>query len=214
MAVITLVFSHMFSRNIENYPVYLLSGQLIFNYFSESTKQAMRSVTDNAGILKRVYVPKYIYALSRVLASFVNMLFSFIAFMLIFIVMRMPFQWTMLLIPIPVIYTFVFSLGVGLLLSSLAVFFRDVTYIYDIFIILLMYMTPLFYPASLLPRTAAIIMNFNPIYHFVTYFRSLTLSGVVPGLSQNLICAGFSLAALCFGACVFIKQQPKFILYL
>jgi len=214
MLVITMVFSHMFSREIENYPVYLLSGQLIFNYFSESTKQAMRSVTDHAGIIKKVYVPKCIFVLARVLSSLVNLLFSFAAFMLIFIVMRMPFQWAMLLIPIPVIYTLVFALGVGLILSSLAVFFRDITYIYDIFILLLMYMTPLFYPASLLSGTAAVIMNFNPIYHFVSYFRSLALSGIVPGLWQNLVCAGFSLTAFCIGVYVFIKQQPKYILYL
>ena len=214
MLVLTWVFSNIFRFQIENFPVYLLSGQLIFNFFSESTLQAMGSVIGNEGIIKKVYVPKYVFPLARVLSSLVNLLFSFIAFLFVFIITGVEFQWTMLLLPIPLIYTFVFSLGIAMLMSSMAVFFRDLTYLYGVLITLLTFMTPLFYPVSILPDNMVLVIGFNPIYHFVDYFRNLTLWGVVPDLWSNMVCIGFSLAALCGGTYVFARQQDRYMLYL
>ena len=214
MLVITMVFSYLFRRQIEYFPVYLLGGQLVYGFFNESTSQGMNTVINNEGIIKKIYVPKYIFPLSRVLSSLVNLLFSFLAFMLVFIVTRAPFHWTMLLLPIPIIYTFVFSLGVAMLLSSMAVFFRDLTYLYGVFTLLLMYLTPIFYPVEILPERLLPFMGFNPLYHFVDYFRDLTLKGIVPDLWSNMVCIGFSLAALCCGVYVFMTQQDKYILHL
>ena len=213
MLVMTLVFSYLFG-DIENFPVYLLSGQIIFGFFNESTTQAMTSLIANEGVIKKVYVPKYIFPLSRVLSSLVNLLFSFIAFLLVFIITRAPFHWTMLLIPIPIIYTFVFSLGIAMIMSSLAVFFRDLTYIYGVFLTLLMYLTPVFYPVTIIPESFLPLYGFNPMYHLVDYFRDLALRGVVPDLWSNMVCIGFALAALCGGTYVFMKQQERYILYL
>jgi ABC-type polysaccharide/polyol phosphate export permease len=196
MLVMTMVFSYLFRFQIENFPVYLLSGQIIFGFFSESTNQAMGSVIASETIIKKVYVPKYIFPLARVASSLVNLFFSFIAFLLVFILTRVPFQWTMLLLPVPIIYAFVFSLGVGLLLSSLAVFFRDLTYLYGILLTLWMYLTPLFYPIDIIPERMRPFMGLNPLYQFIDYFRSLAIHGTVPGLWTNAVCAGFSLAAL------------------
>ncbi|MCL2060309.1 MAG: ABC transporter permease, partial [Oscillospiraceae bacterium] len=146
MLVMTLVFSYIFRFQIENFPVYLLSGQIIFGFFSESTTQAMGSVIAGEGIIKKIYVPKYIFPVSRVLSSLVNLAFSFIAFLLVFIFTGVQFKPTMLLLPIPILYVLVFSLGIAMLLSSMAVFFRDLTYLYGVFLTLLLYLTPLFYP--------------------------------------------------------------------
>ena len=214
MLVMTLVFSYIFRFQIENFPVYLLSGQIIFGFFSESTTQAMGSVIANEGIIRKVYVPKYVFPVARVLSSLVNLLFSFIAFLLVFIVTRAPFHWTILLIPIPIIYTFIFSCGVAMLLSSMAVFFRDLTYLYGVFMTLLMYLTPLFYPVDILPERVIPIIGFNPLYHFVDYIRNLALYGIVPDLWSNMVCLGFALAALCCGVYVFMAQQEKYILHL
>jgi ABC-type polysaccharide/polyol phosphate export permease len=208
-----MVFSNIFGRDM-NFPVYLLSGQLIFGFFNESTTQAMRSVVGGAGIIRKIFVPKYIFPVSRVLSSMVNMFFSFLAFLLVFIVTRAPVHWNMLLIPIPILYTFVFSLGVGMLLSSLAVFFHDITYLYGVFTVLLMYLTPIFYPVSLLPRLVEQFIGLNPLYHYVDYFRKLVMHGVVPGLWPNMVCIGFALAALSVGIYVSVSQQGKYILYL
>jgi len=211
MTVMTIVFSYLFNR-IQFFPVYLLSGLIIYNFFSESTTLAMNSVIVSEGIIKKIYVPKYIFPLARVISSLVNLAFSLIAFVLVFIVTGAPFHWTILLFPIPIIYTFVFALGVAMLMSSLAVFYRDLTYLYGVFTLLLMYMTPLFYPVEILPDWMIPVIGLNPIYHFVDYFRSLTLDGVIPDLWSNMVCIGFSLAALCGGTYVFMKKQDKYIL--
>jgi ABC-type polysaccharide/polyol phosphate export permease len=214
MLVMAMVFSYIFRMQIENFPVYMLSGNIIYSFFSESTNQAMGSVIANEGIIKKVYVPKYIFPVSKVLSSLVNLLFSFIAFLLVFIITQASFRWTLLLIPIPIIYAFVFSLGISMLLSSLAVFFRDLSYLYGVLLTLLMYMTPLFYPIEALPESMVTVIGFNPIYHFVNYFRDLALRGAVPGLWENMVCLGFALAALCLGMFTFMSQQDRYILHL
>jgi len=214
MLIMTMVFSFIFARNIPNFPVYLLSGQLIFMFFSESTNRAMASIIENAPIIKKVYIPKYIFPLARVLSSLVNLFFSLCAFTLVFIVTRAPFHLSLLLIPIPIIYTFIFALGVGLLLSSLSVFFRDLTYLYGVSITLLTYLTPIFYPIDILPGWVQNIVGLNPIYHFVDYFRCLALYGTVPDLWSNIVCIGFAAASLSTGLYVVMKQQDKYILYI
>jgi len=211
MTVISFVFSQIFAR-VGNFPVYLLSGLIIYNFFNESTNLAMRSVIGSEGIIKKIYVPKYIFPLARVISSLVNLLFSLIAFLLVFIVTGAEFQWTMLLLPIPILYTFLFSLGVAMLISSLAVFFRDLTYLYGIVLLMLMYLSAIFFPIDILPDWMVPVIGFNPIYHFITYFRTLALWGEVPDLWSNMVCIGFALAALCVGTFVFMKQQDKFIL--
>jgi len=214
MLVMTMVFSYLFRFQIENFPVYLLSGQIVFGFFSESTTQAMGSVIASEGIIKKVYVPKYIFPLARVLSSLVNLAFSLIAFLLVFTITRVPFNWTMLLLPIPIAYAFIFSCGIAMLLSSLSVFFRDLTYLYGIFLTLLMYLTPLFYPVEILPERLIPVMGFNPLYHFVDYVRDLALRNTVPNLWENLVCIGFALAALCIGTYTFMRQQDRYILHL
>jgi len=214
MLVLTMVFSIVFRFEIEFFPVYLLSGQLIFNFFAESTNTAMTSIIGNAGVIKKVYVPKYIFPASRVVSSLVNVFFSFVAFIFVVLVTRAPMHWTILLMPIPMLYTFLFSLGIGMLLSSMAVFFRDLSYIYGIFITLLMFLTPIFYPIDILPDRVFQLIHLNPIFHYVSYFRALALDGVIPGLWTNVICLGFALMALCSGLYATLAKQDRYILYL
>jgi len=214
MLVLTMVFSILFRFDIEFFPVYLLSGQLVFNFFAESTNQAMSSIIGNAGIIKKVYVPKYIFPTSRVVSSLVNVFFSFAAFMFVVLVTRAPIHWTILLVPVPMLYTFLFSLGVGMLLSSVAVFFRDLSYIYGIFTTLLMFLTPIFYPVDILPDRVFQLIHLNPIFHYVSYFRALAMDGVIPGLWTNVICLGFALMALCCGMYATMAKQDRYILYL
>ncbi|MCL2357323.1 MAG: ABC transporter permease [Defluviitaleaceae bacterium] len=214
MLVLTMVFSTVFEFDIEYFPLYLLSGQLIFNFFSESTTLAMSSIINGASTIKKVYVPKYLFPTSRVLSSLVNLGFSLLAFMIVFFILRAPSHITMLLIPLPIIYIVVFSMGVGMFLSAMAVFFRDVSYIYGILTTLLMFMTPIFWPVAILPARVYHLIHLNPMFHFVTYFRDVALYGNVPGLWANIICIGFALAALGVGVYVKMAQQDKYILYL
>ena len=214
MLVMTMVFSYLFRFEIPNFPVYLLSGQLIIGFFGEATTRSMTSVIGAEGIIKKVYVPKYIFPVSNILSSLINLFFSFIALILVAIVTKAPFYWTMLLFPIPILYTFVFSIGVGMLLSALAVFFRDLTYLYGVFLTLLTYLSAIFYPIDVIPERFQPLMGLNPIYQFIAYFRNLVLYGVVPGIWTNAVCLGFALVALCCGTYVFMSKQDRFILYM
>ncbi|MCL1999352.1 MAG: ABC transporter permease [Turicibacter sp.] len=214
MLVLTMVFSMLFRFDIPNFPVYLLSGQLIFNFFSEATTRAMGSVLGGAGTIKKVYVPKYIFPASAVLSSVVNLAFAFVAFLFVYAITGEPLRWTLLLVPLPILYVFTFSLGLGMLLSSMAVFFRDITYLYGIAMTLLMFLTPIFYPVTILPDRIFHLIHLNPMFHYVSYFRELALYGTIPGLWANMLCLGFALAALCVGLFATMTQQDKFILYL
>lgn len=214
MVVITTVFSYMFRFDIENYPVYLLTGQLIYNFFSESTNFAMNSIISAGSLIKKVYLPKYIFPLSRTLSSFVNLLFSLVALLIILVITKTPITPVIFLFPLPLIYTLLFCIGTGLILSVLAVYFRDTVYLYGIFLTALMYLTPIFYPMNALPDNVINIIELNPLYHIVTMFRTIILEGQFPTLQDNLICLSFGIVSILIGLFIFKKKQDDFIMYL
>jgi ABC-2 type transport system permease protein len=214
MLVLTIVFSALFRFDIPNYPVYLLSGQVVFTFFSEATNMAMTSILGGGSMIKKVYMPKYIFPVSTVLSSLVNFLLSLIAVLLVMLVTRAPFHWAMLLIPIPIFYIFIFSMGVGLILSAAVVFFRDMTYLYGILLTALTYFTPLFYPISIIPHKFRFLISLNPMFHFVEYFRTVAIYGGVPSLWQNVVCLTLAFISLAIGLYVFYKKQDRFILYI
>mgnify|MGYP003292192949 CR=1 FL=1 len=155
MAVMSVVFSYMFRFDIPNYPLYLICGQTLWTFFNESTSMAMTSVLGNGALIRKVYIPKYIFPISRVLSSFVTMSFSLVAILIVMLVTRVPFTWNMLLIPIPLALLLVFCMGVGMVLAAMAVYFRDVLHLYGVVIMAWMYLTPVFYPVSALPEKVA-----------------------------------------------------------
>lgn len=213
MLVLTAVFSTLFRFEIENFPVYLLSGQIIFTMYSEVTNMCMTSVIGASALMKKVSVPKYIFPLSKALSSLVNFEFSFVALLLVMVVTRAPFNICMLYTPIVVLYAFAFSLGIGLILSAYMVFFRDISYLYGIFMTAIMYFTPLFYPISIIPDQVRWIISCNPLYHFVSCFRTCAIYGMIPSIWQNLICFTLAMVALSGGLLIFNKKQDQFILF-
>ena len=213
MVVITIVFSTLFKQNIPNFPIYYLSGSLIFAFNSESTTTALNSIISNASLIKKVYIPKYLFPLSNVLSGLVNLGFSLIAMFIVMLITGAPFHATLLLLPIPIFYTFLFSVGLGILLSAVTVFFRDIAHFYSVFILAWTYFTPIFYPVEILPDAAMKIMQLNPMYHLVSYMRSIVLYGVFPSLKENLLCLCLGLLMLALGLFVFYKKQDKFVLY-
>lgn len=214
MLVMTVIFSTLFKVSIENFPVYYLTGSILFSFFSEATNAGMVSILASASLLKKVYIPKYIFPVEKALFAFVNLLFSFIALGIIMAVTSTRVTWTALLFPVPIIYALIFSTGVGLILSVLAVFFRDILHIYSILLTAWTYFTPIFYPISIIPERFMPIMKINPLFHFITYLRQLILEGTVPSLKENLICFAFSFTAIIFGLYLFRKKQDKFVLYI
>ena len=205
--------STLFKQNIPNFPIYYLSGSLIFAFNSESTTTALNSIISNASLIKKVYIPKYLFPLSNVLSGLVNLGFSLIAMFIVMLITDAPFHATLLLLPIPIFYTFLFSVGLGILLSAVTVFFRDIAHFYSVFILAWTYFTPIFYPVEILPDAVMKLMQINPMYHLVAYMRSIVLYGVFPSLKENLLCLCLGLLMLALGLFVFYKKQDKFVLY-
>ena len=214
MCVITVVFSTIFKQNIPNFPIYYLSGSLIFSFNSEATTNAMHSILSNCSLIKKVYLPKYLFPISCVLSSLVNLGFSLVAMFIVMIVTRTPFHATLLLMPIPIFYTFLFSVGLGTMLAALTVYFRDIAHFYGVFILAWTYFTPIFYPGDILPDFALRLMQFNPMFHYVNFMRELVIYGTFPGITENLICVAMSVLMLFAGFWVFYKKQDHFVLYI
>ena len=212
MIIMSIVFSHIFRQDIENYPVYLMCGQVIFNFYSEASNMAMSSILGNASLIKKVYVPKYLFPTSRVCSSFVNLLTSFIALTIVIVATQSPIYWTILLVVFPIMYVFLFSLGMGLLLSALVVSFRDMMHLYGVLITAWLYVTPIFYPIGIIPEKFRFIINLNPLASIIEMFRDVVMLGVVPGVMLQLRCIIPCVIALVVGLRVFYKQQDSFIL--
>lgn len=219
MLVLTAVFSSIIRVEVEGgFALFYLTGYIIFNFVSESTSFALTSITSAAPLIKKVYIPKYVFPLQKCMFCFVNMLFSMIAFVFVFIVFCITGNVTphlsMLLFPIPMIYTFIFSLGLSLALSALVVFFRDIGHIWGILLTVWMYASPIIYPIEMVPDWLAAIIKINPLYHYIDYFRNVMIYGHVPGLVENGICLLYSVAILLVGIVIFRKSQDKFVLYI
>ena len=213
MCVITVVFSTLFRQNIPNFPIYYLAGSLIFSFNSEATSNGLYSIIGSASLIKKVYIPKYLFPISKVLSALVNLGFSLVAMFVVMIVTGAPFHATLLLMPLPIFYVFLFTSGLSLLLAAATVYFRDIAHFWGVFVLAWTYFTPIFYPVTILPSFAMKIMQLNPMYHYVTYMRDVVLYGTFPGMKENLICFLIGAVTLLIGLWVFYRKQDRFVLY-
>lgn len=217
MTVLSIVFSYFFSRygDIENFPVYLLCGQVIFNFFNESTSIAMGSIVHSGELIKKVYVPKYLFPMTKVMSSGVNLLSSMIALVIVMLVTRARVTPTVMLSIFPLLYVLLFSTGVSLFLSAVAVSFRDLMHLYGVITTAWMYLTPVIYPMSILeeaPGWVVFIINANPLTAFIKIFRCVVLDGVTAPAMLHAQSILWCAAALFVGSYVFRKAQDNFIL--
>ncbi|WP_409200096.1 ABC transporter permease [Methanobrevibacter sp. DSM 116169] len=214
MIVLTMVFSVLFSGMIENFPVYLLSGKLIFDLFANSTQGAMNSIKGNAEIIKKIYVPKYMFAIGIICSEFINFLISLLVLVLVMIVTQAPFHLSLIFAPIPIFFVLVLTTGVGLILATATTFFTDIKYLYGVLIMLLSFMTPLFYPIEIIPEQFLIAFKLNPLYSGVASFRDVILNGTFPQTGPLIFLIITSILSLIIGIIVFKKYQDKFVLNL
>ena len=214
MLVMTVVFSTVFRQNIENFPVYLMCGQLIFNFFNEASNMAMTSILGNAALIKKVYVPKYLFPLSRVCSSMVNMLTSFVALIIVIVATRTPITWTIITAVFPVLYVSLFAFGVGLILATVVVSFRDMQHLYGVITTAWLYMTPIFYPVSMLPDNIACIIKLNPLTSFVELMRYAVLYDTPAPWKYHAYAIAWCVIVVVLGMYIFKKKQDKFILKL
>ena len=214
MTVQFLVFSTFFSSDTQNSPVYLLSGVVCFSFFNECTTMCLSSISGNARLITKVYIPKYIFPLARTISSSINLAISLVPLLLASLVLGVAIRPQAILFFYFLICLIIFSLGIGLFLSALMVFFRDIQFLWSVLTQIWMYATPIFYPAEIIPEKYRFIVRFNPLYHFIGNCRTCLINGISPEPMAYIFCLLFAMVSLFIGAYTFKKTQDKFALYL
>ena len=213
LLIMNLIFSNFFGRSIAHFTIYLFCGNLLFSYFRESTSVGMSALTGNASIFTKVNIPKYLFLLSRNVSSLINFLINLGIFFVFCIFDNIDFSWKFLALLYPVAGLLLFNLGVGFILSALYIFFRDIKYLYDVFTMLLMYLSAIFYSVKSFPPEYQKLFLLNPVYVYISYFRVVVLDGRLPGVTLHLLAAGYALGALLIGAWFYKKFNRSFLYY-
>lgn len=219
MIVMSVVFSFVFRADIENYPLYLILGNITFSFMSESTSQALMSFIDAAPLLKKVRVSRFVFPVQKVLFALVNFTFSLVAVALVMLWFRVVPTWHIIWLPVCLFLLVLFCSGIGLIVGSLAVFFRDVVHLWSVILTAWTYLTPIFWVPTQLaangaPTWVMSIVELNPMYGFVTFMRDIFLWNQNPSMQTLGLCVFWALVMLGVGIFVFRKTQHKFILYI
>lgn len=214
MCVQYLVFSTLFKSDIPNYPVYLLTGIVFMNFFNEAVSMGMTSITGNASLIKKVYMPKYIYPVSRILSSLVNFSFAILPLFLVMLFTGTSFRPSLLLLIFDILCMLGFVIGMGLLMTTAMTFFQDTQFLWGVVSMMWMYLTPVFYPESIIPAKFLTLFHMNPMYQYITFARICIIDGISPAPSAYLWCLLSSVMVLLLGIFVFKREQDKFVLYL
>lgn len=213
LLVMNLIFGTLLGSEIEHYTIYLFSGQLIFSFFSDSTTEGMTSLLNNADIFTKVNVPKYLFLFSKNVSSLINFGITLAVYFLFVLANGVPITWKFLLLAYPILCLVIFNLGVGLILSALYVFFRDIQYLYSIFTMLLMYMSAIFYSIDTFPQIGKNLFLLNPIYVYIRYFRKIVLEQTIPTIWFHLIAIGYALIVFAIGSWIYKKKNHSFLYY-
>lgn len=228
MIVLSVVFTGLFGKSNKHvicYPVFLFAGRLVYDFFSTATKQAMTSFRRNAAIIKKVYVPKYMYPLSSIFSTFVTFAISLLCYICVWIFFKatgisngshLHLTWNVFAFFIPMIQVLLFSTGIGLILSVLEVYFRDIEYIWDVFVRLTFYLVPILYPLQRIKSSHHLVMlvKINPLYSIVTLFRNAVLYGKTIDLELFIYGTACSLIVLIIGILVFNWKSDDIVFHL
>lgn len=214
MSVQYIVFSTLFKSDIENFPVYLLTGIVFFNFFSEAVSMGMTSITGNASLIKKVYMPKYVYPVSRVISSLVNFALAILPLFIVMLFTGTAFKWSLILLIFDILCLLGFVTGMSLLLTTAMTFFQDTQFLWSVLSMIWMYLTPIFYPESIIPAQFLTMYHMNPMYQYITFARICIIDGVSPEPMAYLWCIVSSVVVLALGVIMFKRNQDKFVLYL
>lgn len=209
-----VVFSTLFRGDIPNFPVYLITGVVFFNFFNEAVSQGMSAITGNAALIKKVYMPKYIYPLAKILSSLVNFALALLPLLLVILFTGTPIRPAVLLLIFDILCLVGFVSGVTLLLATAMTFFQDMQFLWGIISMMWMYMTPLFYPETIIPANLLGVYRLNPLYQYITFARTCILDGISPAPQAYGMCLASAAVALMLGLWVFKRHQDQFVLHL
>ena len=213
LLVMRLVFTQFFGRGMAHYTTYLFCGNLVFACFNESTSQGMQSLMSNASIFTKVNIPKYLFLLSKNVQTLINFGLTLCVFFVFCLIDQITFTWKFVLLLYPIFFLVIFNVGVGLILSALYVFFRDVQYLWTIFIQLLMYMSAIFYTVDGYPALMQKLFYLNPVYAIISYFRKIVIYGTIPNPWHHGLILFYALLALGIGALIYKKYNTQFLYY-
>lgn len=213
LLVMKLVFTQFFGRNTPHYSTYLFAGNLMFSFFKESTNGGMNALLSNAHIFTKINVPKYLFLLSKNVSAVINFGLTLIVFFVFVALDRVPFSFTFLAIVYPICTITLFNIGVGMILSAANVFFRDTKYFYDIFTLLLMYLSAIFYKVENYPLSVQRLFLLNPVYCHIKYIRIIVLDGTMPSLAFHGLLLLYASIALGVGMLIYKKKNHQFLYY-
>lgn len=214
MLVFYIIFAGFFSRNINNYIAYVISGITIWQLFAQGTKVSSIAFINNRSLINKLYIPKSIFPVSVVASSLVHFIFSLVPLFAIIVFSGTDLSFKIIFLPLIVILVFIFSLGISLTISTLAVFFHDVIYIYDVLIMAWMYLSAIFYPVSILPEKYRFFMLLNPVYHYITLFRASLYDNTIQMSGHLLWGTIFALLTFSIGWIIYHKNRDRIVFYL
>jgi len=213
MIIISVVFSNLF-QTVKGYPAYVLSGLIAWTFFAQTTNAIITQIVWGGALLRQIYMPRTSFAVSAIGTGLVNLLLSVIPLFLIMFVTDLTFHWSILFLPVSILLLAAFSLGVGLIISTVAIHFPDVAEMYQIILTAWMYLTPIIYPETIIPEAYRFwFFNLNPMYHILKVFRMSLLDGVFPDAKTLIIAVTVSSLTLIIGWLFFSKRSDEFAYY-
>ena len=213
LLVMKLVFSQFFGRNTPHYTIYIFCGNVVWFYFNEATKGGMRALTDNASIFTKVNVPKYLFLLSKNVQALISFLLTIVILLLFVAFDSLQFSWNYLFLLYPIVLLLLYNIGIGMILSAAFIFFRDIEYLYDVFLRLLMYFSAIFYTLDQYSPQVQRMFLINPVYLFIKYFRNIILGPSVPSIEFHILMLLHTLLSLIIGCFMYKKLNTRFLYY-
>ncbi len=210
MLILTFVFSNFFKSAVLHYPVYILSGLLVWNFFSQGTNAAISGLVWGGSLLKRIYIPSSVFGVSAIGTALVNLVLSLVPLVIVMLVDGASFYVSMVFLPVSILLLTAFTLGFGLFISSLAVFFPDVAEMYQVLLTAWMYLTPIIYPESLIAAKWMPFYQINPMYWMVKMFRLPIFEGRLPYWHEFLPALAWAVGMLLIGWIYFTSKTEEY----
>lgn len=214
LCVMSIIFGQFFGRSTTHYIIYLFSGQIVFNYYTESTNEGMNALMGNVGIFGKINVPKYLFLFSKNVSAFINFGIILLIYFAFVFFDGIPFTWKFLCLVYPIICLVFINLGIGLILSALYIFFRDIQYLYRLFTQVVMYGSAIFYSINSMPQHIQMLFYCNPVFVCISYFRSIVIENTVPELWVHGLLAVYALGLFGMGCYIYKKYNYKFLYYI
>lgn len=213
LLVMRLVFGSLFGNSIDHFTTYLFCGNLVFAFFNESTSQGMYALVSNAAIFTKVNVSKYLFLLAKNVQTLINFGITLVVFFVFCLFDHIAFTPKFVFLLYPIVLLMLFNIGIGMILSAFYVFFRDVQYLWSVFVQLLTYLSAIFYSIDTFPLAARNAFLLNPVYLFIRYFRKIVIEGAIPSVGFHALMAVDTLLALGIGMYIYKKYNHEFLYY-